>query len=1099
MAASISFPSSNVEITKDGVSTKTVNLFQSKSRNDNVWDGYCFDETYNESGIYQTNLYKSITSTPSSTGNHIVVFYPPGNNDECATGTGNCPAGYTHLVIIGIDKDGKETVIYNNKPLRMQTLYPTLYWTAYKIGNVEIYGAGSDSYTFKQSDYEKYPNFKIGVYTGSNYHTVGSESSANDGLAGEIIRYGDSTAGKYFHCYWHQHFYYVDHLNWYEDTVVGLSNVKAEMYNDPMYTERHYQEQNDGSAKLIDSKKVSVKLGDVVTPEVKNYTGFKAPNTQTVTFNDYVHAKIDYYYKKYKYSISFNLNGGAINSNLPDNVYWDEVISLPNPVREGFEFQGWTITGMDNSDHKYGSLTGSEETAEGRKETSFSNLRVTPGDIVFTAVWKDKTAPTVNIKYEQEDGTPYVLDTYTKQNVIATVTAEDAGSGIYGIKWDDGKYKEGNTNKKIFSLSGSYSGTVTAKDNADTEGFNYDPSKANETTIKYGVVKIDQTPPVGKVTYGYKTNESIYYFSEGNRITNKDVTIKIVATDEHSGLNTNAAYSWNSEDDWGMVTTKTVTSNETGFVLIRDKVGNIAKVEYSVSGIDKKAPIVYPDIKPKPDPNDPNNPYNPDEDDEYTYEKLGEMEYDWFNSDLNIHFKSEDRPDNENGYSSSGIKEMRLYIADEDFNKPSTPTAISNSGSISYIVTKQGITHYIVEAEDAVENITRLNVTVKIDKTAPIISSNSSGNSNMTITSVDLNEYGIDEVESMIKNTEAMKCSFKFGVSDYNNSSYGGYTDTTDSSGIADLTLRLINADDDTDFKDYEFIYYIREKTKNTKEFSINGTSAILETFFVNGIDTFAEFPNASALKYQITIKDRAGNETVYASKAGDEIKNFSIKAALFYAGIKEEDSSSASNSNSEFNIIQNDFNGHETNVPYFRTGDFGYVEVWTIGYVPEICFDFGYVGEESAKEIISNKMDRKYNLGVYSGTENLDYVRKVPVSQATEITTSFSKVNGIPYAAHYGFIEKSIVNSNRSNIYDLFGQRFLEAGTSIRIPIYYQLEKDASSLKEDKRTGYGTEVHSAEILALKGNGSYKDKSEVIYVIWDKGNLDVHYRITHES
>ena len=36
---------------------------------------------------------------------------------------------------------------------------------------------------------------------------------------------------------------------------------------------------------------------------------------------------------------------------------------------------------------------------------------------------------------------------------------------------------------------------------------------------------------------------------------------------------------------------------------------------------------------------------------------------------------------------------------------------------------------------------------------------------------------------------------------------------------------------------------------------------------------------------------------------------------------------------------------------------------------------------------------------------------------------------------------------------------------------------------KKDQRAGHKAEVHTAIIRALKGNGTYEDQSEVLYVI----------------
>ena len=100
-------------------------------------------------------------------------------------------------------------------------------------------------------------------------------------------------------------------------------------------------------------------------------------------------------------------------------------------------------------------------------------------------------------------------------------------------------------------------------------------------------------------------------------------------------------------------------------------------------------------------------------------------------------------------------------------------------------------------------------------------------------------------------------------------------------------------------------------------------------------------------------------------------------------------------------------------NVPYFELGDIGYVEAWTVGYVPEIQFDFGYdesnksVGKEMVEEIEAKKIPSKYNLGVLDSTTLLQYVRKINYRMGEDIYDNSADcyapvIDGITFARHY-------------------------------------------------------------------------------------------------
>ena len=99
-----------------------------------------------------------------------------------------------------------------------------------------------------------------------------------------------------------------------------------------------------------------------------------------------------------EYDIKYELGGGSLSSK-PLSATYDEWFQVPNPTRTGYDFSGWTISGMTSGvTHYFGTTTSSYRTSTGTSYTTvsasykyFKNLGTTDGqDITFTAVWDSK-------------------------------------------------------------------------------------------------------------------------------------------------------------------------------------------------------------------------------------------------------------------------------------------------------------------------------------------------------------------------------------------------------------------------------------------------------------------------------------------------------------------------------------------------------------------------------------------------------------------------------------------------------------------------------------------------------------------------------------
>lgn len=808
--------------------------------------------------------------------------------------------------------------------------------------------------------------------------------------------------------------------------------------------------------------------------------------------------------------IQYELNGGRFETKQPQYILDNTSFTVSNPTREGFEFQGWTITGMDSNTHYYGNTSGMVTTNDTKlpyttvtpEINTFKNLSLTKTNpVLFTAIWKDVSDPELKVSYlnisdendtdrdgvnqdglnSVENGQEYIPETWTPHSVKVTAIGSDKGSGVAAMRWEDGEYTETEKLERTYPLNGEYSGAAYAKDKADRSNTQVGSAwiandNFNEISVPYGTIKIDKIAPTALIKEeGY--NEDGY--------ANDVVTIRVVDLKDNEGGSGLPAdiYSWDHGITWTSVSYKEYTKSKNDYVLIRDNVGNCRKLEYEVSNIDPNLPGVDPDPdNPTPPPNFP-VPSEP-------WVKIGKVEYPWINHDVKLTFTIKDTTPEENkdDFTTSGVKSVRIYRSDKDFEEEGADIAsVSNSvpgvesTKISFTCSVQGITYWVLEAKDYAGNITEIQITVRVDKTNPTVICNPQ--------QFDLNAYGIDEVEDVIKDDNEVYCTFNIFGKDYNDASRGEYVASGDSSGIKQVVLRIMDADDHSSYKDYDLGY----KVSTAKECD-NTDKGLLEAEFGLKINTFADFPEAVYLTYEIKIVDNADNEAYYACMDGNEIPNFSVKAVMY------------SNEDTEFNdktiveaidkrtgITKN----IETSIPYMQLGDFGYVKVWTIGYVQSIRMDYSStsfaedMGDEMVDEIKKGKIPSKYNLGILSDT---NYQRDVLISKADRILTSYPDVGGVPYAAKYGVKESDP---------DINGYKWLEAGTSVRIPLYYKLVADGTK-KEDGQDNYFPEIHNGVVYGIKKKNPTSParlttSSAFMYIIYDTKANDVHYRITHEG
>ena len=177
----------------------------------------------------------------------------------------------------------------------------------------------------------------------------------------------------------------------------------------------------------------------------------------------------------------------------------------------------------------------------------------------------DKNAPTISSVVKNPG-------TWTTENVTLTVTATDAGSGLHssaysfdgGSTWQTANTKTytNNTNGIIIKVRDVLGNTATYQ------------------TIN--ITNIDKTAPIISKVEGNPT-----------AWTNKDVTLKITATDAGCGLHA-TPYSFDGGKTWQKEASKIYKENTKNIVIkVKDKLGNTSTYStIDITKIDKTVPTV---------------------------------------------------------------------------------------------------------------------------------------------------------------------------------------------------------------------------------------------------------------------------------------------------------------------------------------------------------------------------------------------------------------------------------------------------------------------------------------------------------------------------
>ena len=141
---------------------------------------------------------------------------------------------------------------------------------------------------------------------------------------------------------WYANAYYNDYFGTYYVDLYAIWEDAPEQA-EATYTVQHFKQniENDGYT-LSETETFTAVPGSIVTPGVKNYTGFSSPDTQTITVAADNSSVIKYYYTRNSYKLTLQYDNG-ISSVSGDGTYkFGADVTINAILKEGYSFAGWT-------------------------------------------------------------------------------------------------------------------------------------------------------------------------------------------------------------------------------------------------------------------------------------------------------------------------------------------------------------------------------------------------------------------------------------------------------------------------------------------------------------------------------------------------------------------------------------------------------------------------------------------------------------------------------------------------------------------------------------------------------------------------------------
>lgn len=272
-----------------------------------------------------------------------------------------------------------------------------------------------------------------------------------------------------------------------------VAAAKWEPNEDTPYTVRHWKQnlnagsdENESNFTLEDTDSRTGTTDAQVTPEIKNYTGFRAPSTQTVVIAADGSLVVDYYYTRNSYTFTLGSKTGAntAGSSSSGSYQYGATIALKATANDGYNWTRW-----DSNDT---SLVGNKEDANTSFKMPAGSITMTPivteeiynitydlcGGSVDPSNPASYTVTTESITLNNPTRRGYTFAGWTGSNgttpeLTVTITKGSTGNKSYTANWtanNDTAYTVKHWQQKLDAAAEENSTNYTLQDTDNLTG-----------------------------------------------------------------------------------------------------------------------------------------------------------------------------------------------------------------------------------------------------------------------------------------------------------------------------------------------------------------------------------------------------------------------------------------------------------------------------------------------------------------------------------------------------------------------------------------------------------------------------------------------------
>ena len=349
--------------------------------------------------------------------------------------------------------------------------------------------------------------------------------------------------------------------------VTGSTGDRAYTANwtprdDTAYTVNHWKQnldkpatpQNEENYTLAETEdNLKGTTGASVTPAVKDYTGFTAPDTQTVTIAADGSTVVNYYYTRNTYTVTYvdGVNGTAFADQVNSNVPYEATTPAFNgtPARTGYDFAGWNPEVADKvtADVTYTATWTPRNDTEYKVEYYYEENGAYPETATSTSTPRTgttgATATVTDADKAPEEG--YIFDEAAANVLSGTIAADGSlRLKVYFKQQFTVTYTDGVANEEVFAdqTTGSLNyGTATPAFNGTPSRTGYDfagwsPAVAGTVTANatYTATWRARNDTAYKVEFYYEENGTYpeTATSTSNRTGTTGETVSVTDTDK---------------------------------------------------------------------------------------------------------------------------------------------------------------------------------------------------------------------------------------------------------------------------------------------------------------------------------------------------------------------------------------------------------------------------------------------------------------------------------------------------------------------------------------------------------------------------------------